>query len=152
MSFATESVKVPAPAGPLGLLGVVPFLGLAAPLPFLANETRLAVAHALVGYAATILSFLGGVHWGLAIAGTGNPRSGSLTARLILSVLPPLVGWISLLLPASAGLVTLSAAIAMMLWADIRATRAGEAPPWYPKLRIPLTCAVAATLLFGGLG
>ena len=151
MATESKSVRVPTAAGLLGGFGVVPFLGLAASLPFLKNEPKLMIAHALVAYGATILSFLGGVHWGLAIAGTGVDASRNLTARLVLSVLPPLAGWVSLLLSASHGLVMLSAAIAMMLWVDVRAARIGEAPPWYPKLRVPLTCAVVAALFLGGM-
>jgi hypothetical protein len=36
-----------------------------------------------------------------------------------------------------------------MLVVDVRATRSGDAPPWYPKLRIPLTSMVVASLLLG---
>lgn len=135
----------------IGGFGVVPFIGLAASLPFLKYEPKLVVAHALGAYGATILSFLGGIHWGLAIAGTGVHGSKNLTVRLSMSVLPPLAGWVSLLLSTSYGLIMLSAAIAMMLWVDVRAARIGEAPPWYPKLRVPLTCAVVAALVLGGL-
>ena len=38
-----------------------------------------------------------------------------------------------------------------MLVVDIRATRLGHAPAWYPRLRIPLSCAVAVSLLAGAL-
>jgi ABC-type proline/glycine betaine transport system permease subunit len=109
------------------------------------------VAHALVAYGATILSFLGGVHWGLAIGAHNSAQDGKLPARLILSVMPSLAGWAALLVSESTGLFILVLAIAAMLWVDIRATRMGEAPSWYPKLRIPLTCVVVATLMVGAI-
>ena len=59
--------KVPSAAGWLGGLGAAPFIGLAGAIPFLNGAPRMFVAQALVAYGATILSFLGGVHWGLAI-------------------------------------------------------------------------------------
>ncbi len=142
---------VPASAGWLGGLGAAPFIGLAGAIPFLTGAPRMIVAHALVAYGATILSFLGGVHWGLAIGSHGGRNSGKLSARLTLSVIPSMAGWGALLVPERPGLFVLALAIAAMLWVDVRAARAGQAPPWYPKLRIPLTCVVVATLILGAI-
>lgn len=147
--MTAADIRVPASAGWLGALGAVPFIGLAGAMPFLAGAPRMVATHALLAYGATILSFLGGVHWGLA-TGSQNDR-GELASRLILSVIPSLIGWAALLVPETIGLLVLAAAIAIMLWVDLRATRLGHAPPWYPKLRIPLTCVVVAALLFGAL-
>jgi predicted lysophospholipase L1 biosynthesis ABC-type transport system permease subunit len=143
--------KVPTSARWLGGLGAVPFIGLAGMLPFLTGSPRIFISHALVAYGATILSFLGGVHWGLAIGSPDNSGREKLPARLILSVIPSLAGWAALLVADATGLLILALAIAMMLWVDLRATRLNEAPSWYPKLRIPLTCVVVATLVFGAL-
>jgi hypothetical protein len=150
-SMDANDIKVPASAGWLGGLGAAPFIGLAGAMPFLEGPSRMLVAHALVAYGATILSFLGGVHWGLAIGSTSNAENGKLSARLILSVVPSLAGWAALLVSETSGLFILAMAIAAMLWVDIQATRAGKAPPWYPKLRIPLTCVVVATLFLGAI-
>jgi Protein of unknown function (DUF3429) len=90
-------IKVPRSAGWLGGLGAVPFIGLAGAMPFLNGAPRLLVAHALVAYGATILSFLGGVHWGLAIGSQRSEDDGKLGARLTLSVFPSLAGWAALL-------------------------------------------------------
>jgi hypothetical protein len=61
VSTSGANLKVPSSATWLGGLGVVPFLGLAAALPFLAGEPKSIIAYALVAYGATILSFLGGL-------------------------------------------------------------------------------------------
>jgi hypothetical protein len=143
--------KVPWSAGWLGGLGAAPFIGLAGAMPFLNGPPRLLVAHALVAYGATILSFLGGVHWGLAIGSQSSRDDGKLGARLTLSVCPSLAGWAALLVAETPGLIILAIAVAAMLWVDIRASRVREAPPWYARLRIPLTCIVVATLLFGAI-
>jgi len=127
----------------------LPFLALAVPAPYLESAHRMFVIHALAAYGATILSFLGGIHWGLAIAFPSIGEHSKLQIRLIVSVVPSLAAWGALLLPKNEGLLTLAAAIAAMLWVDLRATQAGFAPSWYPKLRIPLTCVVIAALLFG---
>lgn len=143
--------KVPPAAAWLGGLGAVPFIGLAGSLPFVSDTARIFVIHALVSYGATILAFLGGIHWGLAIASTRGNDSPYVLNRLIVSVIPSLVGWIALLVPEPIGLSLLAAAFAAMLWIDLQSTRAGHAPRWYPKLRIPLSCAVIATLLLGAI-
>jgi len=141
--------RVPASAAWLGALGLVPFAALAASLPFVTGDLKQDLTYTLLAYGAVILSFLGGVHWGLAIGSTAPATAAPFTVRLILSVLPSLVAWAALLVPERSGLFVLAAAIALMLVLDIRATRAGEAPAWYPRLRVPLSCAVAAALLVG---
>ncbi len=146
------TLKVPVSAAWLGGLGAVPFAALALAFALLDGWPRTSISHALVAYGATILSFLGGVHWGLAIAPSGASDQGNLRTRLMVSVVPSLVGWSALLVDTRPGLFILAAAIALMLWVDLRATRSRLAPAWYPKLRIPLSCAVVATLLIGALG
>jgi hypothetical protein len=146
--------KVPTSAAWLGGLGAAPFIGLAGATPFLAGAARSFAVHALVAYGATILSFLGAVHWGLAIGALaiGSQRGAkqdALAARLTLSVAPALVGWIALLVAPGIGLLILAAGVAAMLGVDVWATRSGQAPTWYPRLRIPLSCVVVLTLLFG---
>jgi hypothetical protein len=143
--------KVPVSAAWLGGLGALPFIGLASAMPFLTGGLRSLAADALVAYGATILSFLGGIHWGLAIAPQGGAGRAKLPPRLIVSVLPSLAAWAALLVADTIGLFILALAVAAMLWVDIRATRAGEAPPWYSTLRIPLTCIVVAALLLGAV-
>jgi hypothetical protein len=141
--------KVPVSAAWLGGLGALPFIGLACAMPFLVGAPRNLAADALVAYGAVILSFLGGIHWGLAIAHGGGAAQAKLPARLILSIVPSLAAWAALLVADTTGLFILALAVAAMLWVDIRAARSGTAPPWYPTLRIPLTCIVVAALLLG---
>ena len=148
-SMQDKGASVPFSAAWLGGLGAIPFVCLASALPFVVGEPRVMATHALIAYGATILSFLGGIHWGLSIGTVSTGGPGGLPARLIASVIPALIGWIALLLREPTGLLVLAAAFAAMLWFDLRATRRGEAPPWYPKLRIPLTLIVVASLLFG---
>jgi hypothetical protein len=147
--MATADTKVPLSAAWLGGLGALPFIALAGATPFLAAGPLSLAAEALVAYGATILSFLGGIHWGLAIAPEGGATQARLQPRLILSVIPSLAAWAALLVADTIGLFILALAVAAMLWVDLGATRTGEAPPWYPNLRIPLTCIVVAALLLG---
>ena len=139
--------RPPASAAWLGGLGAIPFVGLSAAVLFLSGPVRVAAVQALLAYGAVILSFLGGVHWGLAMAGTDGADRDRLWLRLIVSVTPSLAAWAALLVGGRAGLFVLAASVAAMLWVDLRATRLAQAPRWYPALRIPLTVVVVTALL-----
>ena len=141
---AADQKEVPKVAIILGGLGL---------LPFLAGPALIAIGGppwadpALRYYAATILAFMGGIHWGLAIgAGAAQRDEAGTRIQLIGSVIPSLVGWIALLLPPFFGLAVMALAFTLLLVADIAAVREGRAPAWYPNLRIPLTCIVVLCL------
>ena len=120
--------RVPAPAGAAGA--------------WLLDGPRLdAVLELLAAYAAVILSFMGAIHWGLAMRGA--PRAGRAMA---LSVLPALLAWFALSIPPGGGLAVTAVGFAGVYWMDARAVAAGAAPAWYRRLRIPLTLAVLACL------
>lgn len=132
---------IPEPAALLGAAGLLPFL--AGALGAWDTGALGAWARgALLAYGAVILSFLGGVHWGLAMA-AGRPS----WLRYAASTVPALLGWLSLLLSAPLGFVLLAASFAALLAFDRAAVRAGEAPAWYPALRWPLTLVVVLSLL-----
>ncbi len=147
-----DHTGVPMAARWLGWLGVVPFVA-SAVLSLLAPPAAAAfAAQALVVYGAVLLSFLGGIQWGLAIGGVGAQASHQVSvARLGISVMPALVGWCALLLPRPHGLVLLAGAFALVLMVDLRAPREGRAPPWYPHLRWPLTVTAMSALMAGAL-
>ena len=139
---------MPVAAAWLGSLGIIPFAGLSLATPFVSDFLKAKLVFALMAYGAIILSFLGGIHWGLAI-GTDPQNHNTLWRRIILSVLPSLVAWAALLTPSSIGFLVLAAAFVAMLLVDVRASRMHEAPAWYPKLRWPLSCGAIAALLLG---
>ena len=147
MTIDPPAAAVPPAALWLGGLGALPFVGLAAAHILTTGAAASLTGFALAAYGAVILSFLGGIQWGLAVAlgGTG----GSLTVPLTLSVVPSLIGWGALLAPDPANLLILAATFLVVLLWDQRAARTGQAPPWYPRLRIPLTMVVVSTLLAG---
>ena len=145
-----SQARVPAAAAWLGTFGAVPFIALAVASLLVGDVQRDKAVLALATYGAVILSFLGGIHWGLAIAGFGPKTSdAAFSRRLILSIVPSLVGWGALLLPPVATLGILAFAFAAMLWVDVQASDDGEAPAWYPRLRWPLTAVVVICLATG---
>lgn len=143
--------KTPTAAAWLGGLGAIPFVALATAAHAFRGPVQMQCVHALFTYGATIISFLGGVHWGLAISPERSTSQAALKGWLILSVIPSLAGWTALLFPPVTGMIILSASFLAMLWIDLRATRVGQAPAWYPRLRTPLTGLVVASLVAGVL-
>ena len=144
----SDASSVPSGAAWLGGLGIIPFAGLSLATPFVSDVVRTQLSFALLAYGAIILSFLSGIHWGLAIGAV--PQSDNmLWPRIVLSILPSLVAWTALLVPFSIGFLVLAAAFVAMLLVDIRASRMHEAPAWYSKLRWPLSCGAVAALLLG---
>lgn len=152
MTPSSDTTSVPVAAGWLGGLGVLPFVACAI-LAVVAPPGWTALAAQALGlYGAVILSFLGGVQWGLAISGTGSPDAHAVSlSRLSLSVMPALVGWCALLLPLTPGLVLLALTFAMVLVVDLRAVRERQAPCWYPRLRWPLTLTAISALMVGAM-
>ncbi len=145
-SRGSGEAGVPASVMVLGAGGVVPFLGISVALWLAPAKHINVLATALVAYAAVILSFLGAVHWGLAMArpaGDGWRWYG-------LGVAPALVAWGATWLAPAPALGVLVLAFAGALALDLSAVAAGRAPRWYRSLRVPLSLAVMACLALGG--
>lgn len=127
----------------LGLLGVAPFVVLAVARP---------LGQSLIGgdswwraYGAVILSFMGGAQWGLTAARSPGPGSDAVRGFSV-SILPAIVAWLSLAADGRPGLAMMLAAFLLLLGYDLWTVGQGQAPPWYGRLRIILTLAVAACL------
>ena len=91
----------------LGFAGVLPFAALALALWILPAAQAPLMARWLVGYGAIILTFVGALHWGVAMVHPEVPERDR--ARLMLwSVIPSLVAWLALALPQLAGLALLA--------------------------------------------
>ena len=133
---------VPRPALILGLAGLIPFLA-GPPAAFAAGYPEsFYFVNLQMAYGAVILSFMGAVHWGLALA---QDDAGNFP-RLGLAVLPALAGWAALMIPTGLGLLLLAAGFAGVFFADLRTVAAGRAPAWYPALRKLLTAVVLLCL------
>ena len=138
-----STTEIPTAAAVLGYAGAIPFVTLAL-ATFVSGAVGVLSLQAVYAYAVAILSFLGGVHWGVALT---TSRGEPTFARLGAGVVPSLAGWATFLIGGRTGLWLLAASFAAMLAYDLRQTRAGVTPSWYPRLRWPLTLAVVASLL-----
>lgn len=133
----------------LGYLGLMPFVlgvilvGLVH--PDVHHEEHRFVVDALSKYAAVIISFLAGIHWGLAMRG-GAPK---LDDRLTWGVVPSLVAWIAVVMPPNAGLVVHGVTLIVCYLNDRKHYPSWGAAAWL-TLRFRLTvvaslsCFVAA--------
>lgn len=141
----------PRPASPLpglawllGLGGLIPFAGLGLGAALGWAELRFP----LLAYGATILAFLGAVHWGLALQAVPDERPAE-RVRLVLGVLPSLVAWVALLLPVGLGLAVLAGAILLTAAMETVAAQARLMPAGYLRLRWVLSIGAALCLSLG---
>jgi hypothetical protein len=150
MTSPRYSTAIPTAALTLSILGLLPFIGLMlAPLwglePF--GRPPLVV---LALYAAINLSFMGAIHWGLAMGEFGGRRDASWT--YVASICPALIGWFALaFFPQAFAMRLMAAAFVLLLAYDIGAVRRGFAPAWYTHLRWPLTLVVVVCLFLASI-
>ena len=155
----------------LGFLGLIPFYLTALGFTLLDDPAQAAFLLLIqLIYAAVIASFMGAVHWGLAMAnlgwesqrrpvperlddgGDGTPITEPAVRQMIASVAPALAGWSLLILfhLFRIGWLELIAFI-VLFWAiyvgDRRAVRFALAPEWYLDLRLALTLLVSIALV-----
>lgn len=130
---------LPLPARVFGLGGLIPFLAIA-----LACWVRPGLGYALAAYGATILAFLGAVHWGFALSDGRAPWW-----RFGLGVVPALVAWVALLLPVTLGLLLIAAGIAATALTERAAATRGLVPAPYLALRFVLSAGAIFGLLLG---
>jgi hypothetical protein len=130
----------------LGYSGTLPFLGIAVAM-WAVPGWQSWLQPALLDYAALVLSFLGALHAGMAIAGIGGQDT-LLERRMHLwSVAPCLIGWLALLLPLSSGTVLLVGGLVAQWVQDLRLARRAELPRWYLGLRTRLSLVACLSLL-----
>jgi len=141
---ADAGTSVPSPlAMRLGYAGLLPFV-LGALLVWLVHdELRPAVMRGLAVYAAVIVSFLGGIHWGLAMRAPSPP-----SMHLAWGVLPSVFAWPAALMPAGAGLVLLAAMLLACYAVDRRLYATAGAERWL-TLRFRLSAVASLSCFIG---
>ncbi len=108
-------------------------------------------------YGAILLSFMGGIHWGIALMMTKDHGEVSpILERFSGSLLPAIIGWIAIIPGALLGTVSIPPfwRFAMMLFAflylliaDQRSVRNRVLPQWYGRLREKITFFLIMLLL-----
>jgi hypothetical protein len=137
-----EGIKsIPKSALVLGLSGLLPFVFLGSISVYQSPDVHNEISSTLLAYGAIILSFLGGVRWGVAMSEASPTR---ISSQLCVSIMPSLVGWIAFLVDNQTGLLILTAAFFLMLLLDYKLA---GAPNWYFSLRALLSTVVITSLL-----
>ena len=130
----------------LGYGGLLPFA--AGALAVVTQQGAWALP-ALIAYGACILSFLGAIHWGWVLGPSGvAAKPGLPVARtLLLGVVPSLVAWVALLLPAEQGLGLLIVGLAGWYLYEQRVLGVAVVGAVYLALRQQLTFGAVACLV-----
>lgn len=131
----------------LGLGGLLPFVGLALATWVLEGPRQAQAVFALLAYGATILSFLGAIHWGLAMRDRTDPA----VALLAWGVVPSLVAWVALLWGAGGGLSLLTAGL-WVCWAVDRIVYPRFGLEGWLAMRLTLTALASLSCVVALLG
>lgn len=115
---------------------------------WLKSGDQLTVRKRFLTYGASILSFLGGIQWGLAMAKpAGTP---GVAAQFAVSVVPSLVAWGALQAEPSSSIPysLLSLSFLGVYAYDEKLVSSGRAPVWFTSLRTPLSIAVISSCAY----
>jgi hypothetical protein len=141
------------PLNPLALrlayAGLIPFVLGALLVWLLAGyqaEAHAFVTLALSCYAALIISFLGGIHWGL-----GMRQSVPSPQPFVWGVLPALLAWVAVVMPPYAGLVLHGVLLVLCYLVDRRSYPALGAGAWL-TLRFRLSAVAALSCFLAAAG
>ena len=146
------SATLPAGADPsplarrLGHAGLIPFVAGAVLVWLVRDDVHPYVALALSAYAAVIASFLGGIHWGLAMRHDPPPA-----ALLVWGVVPSLLAWLAVLMPPQSALVIDGLLLIACYLVDRRLYPAQGAAHWL-TLRFRLSAVAALSCFIGAAG
>lgn len=133
----------------LGYAGLIPFFAASIGTIVFRSDIELQsfIGLALLVYGAVILSFLGGIRWGMALH--LRERQGQMW-QFCLSVLPSLLGWVCVLLPSlPVALLVLAFGFLAQLYFDLRSAVSEQLPKWFAKLRVHLTAGAVISLVLG---
>jgi hypothetical protein len=130
----------------LGHAGLLPFVGGALLVWLVWPDVQPLVAQGLSAYAALIISFLGGIHWGLAMRQPEPPPR-----LLAWGVMPSLLAWPALMMPAHAGLV-LHALLLLLCYAVDRQLYPRYGAARWLTLRFRLSAVAALACFVGAAG
>lgn len=130
----------------LGYLALVPFVAGAIVICTTGGSAQALAAQALSAYGAVVISFLGGIHWGLGF------RETQPSAPLFLwGVVPSLVAGTALLFSSPIALLLHAGMLSLCFAIDRRVYPLHGSAPWL-ALRFRLTVVAVPSCLFGAAG
>ncbi len=138
-------------AAVLTYAGAIPFLACTLLLLFAPalglNGYRAFANQALTTYAAVIVSFLGGIQWGVALA-THEQQPQTAKSLWLLSVVPSLLAWAMLFLPSGSSRIIVAIFLVGFVWVvDALLHLQQVIPTWFFRLRSVVSAAVMTSLI-----
>ena len=133
----------------LGHAGLIPFVFLALSLWLVGPDLHPYVALSMQGYGAVIVSFLGGIHWGVGFRNAITMHNAP-AVYFVWGVVPSLLAWVGVMMPAFAGLPLLGFVLIGCYLVDRKTWPAVGLAPWL-SMRLQLT-AVASLSCFLAAG
>ena len=126
----------------------LPFVLLAGLMWLIDRELLPFVSIALGAYAAAIVSFLGGVHWGIGFMKLQSDTLAVPRFHFWWGVVPSLIAWLALMMPAYAALPLLGLVVVACYAVDSKTYPAAGLANWLP-MRLRLTVVAALSCLLG---
>ena len=136
--------SIPSPNKILGFAGLIPFWGLAFIVVFTDDPTSLSALKAQIAYGAIILSFLGGIHWGIAVKSVEKATWPRMSWGVILS----LIGWSAIFIPPLFSITVLGLGLTLAIFVDLYLVDNFTKILWFEALRLVLSIGAIAALLF----
>jgi hypothetical protein len=143
---AAPAPELPLIARRLAHAGLVPFVAGALLVWLVHDDVHPYVALALSSYAAVVISFLGGIHWGLAFRQAEPPP-----VLLAWGVVPSIVAWLAVMMPPNAALV-IHGAMLVGCYAVDRHLYATQGVAHWLTLRFRLSAIAALSCFLGAAG
>jgi hypothetical protein len=126
----------------LGYAGLIPFAVFALLMWLVTPEVHPLVAIAMAGYAATVVAFLGGIHWGIGLRHDSPQRR----LHMIWGATASVLAWITVIMPAYAGLPLLALLLIGCYLVDRKTWPPAGLGDWL-TLRFRLTLVATLTCL-----
>ena len=130
----------------LGYAGLTPFVLLAFLLWVVDADLHPFIALSMAGYGAVIVSFLGGIHWGIGFRNAITMHNAP-PVHCVWGVIPSLLAWVGVMMPAFAGLPLLGAVLIACYVMDRRTWPAAGLGQWL-NLRLHLTIVASLSCFF----
>jgi len=131
----------------LGYLGLIPFVAPALLIWFLDEQTALLLSTVQIVYAALIISFMGGVHWGYAVKQGDNARYW----QFLISVLPTLVLFAVFVFGLTVEPLYIAILFSLILIVQAGVDQITMTEKWFVTLRLVLTATASVSLVLVGL-
>lgn len=135
----------------MAVAGAVPFVAAAAVIVAGPAVHQPLAIQAMTTYAAVILSFLGGVHWGIGVSINADaPRSAQ--TLFVLAIVPALLAWALLFVTQPNSRIFVAIFLFGFVWVvDALLCLQKLIPLWFFRLRCIVSAIVVASLLMAAL-